>query len=65
MKKLALEIESLRVDSFSTSLKEGVLNGTVRGFDGSSAHELCRPGDTRSVYWSCVCSPSGMYTCAC
>jgi hypothetical protein len=21
--------------------------------------------DTRSVYWSCVCTGSGMYTCAC
>lgn len=21
--------------------------------------------DTKSVYWSCVCTDSGMYTCAC
>jgi hypothetical protein len=21
--------------------------------------------DTKSVYWSCVCTNSGMYTCAC
>jgi hypothetical protein len=34
---------------------------------GASNLVQCRTttDDTRSVYWSCVCTPSGMYTCAC
>jgi hypothetical protein len=34
----------------------------VRGADGEEDN-LC-PNDP-SVYWSCVCTGSGMYTCAC
>ena len=62
MKKLALEIETLRVESFDTSAAADAPRGTVRAFTGNVA---CLPDDTKSKYWSCVCTPSGMYTCAC
>jgi hypothetical protein len=63
MKKLALDVDSLSVESFGTEVANDLVHGTVRGHEGSSAHAKCKPGDTRSLYWGCV--TGGMYTCAC
>jgi hypothetical protein len=66
VKKLSLEIENLQVDSFSTTLAKHAGTGTVRGY--ATLNISCVPqqtGDTKSKYWSCVCTPSGQYTCAC
>lgn len=67
MKKLALEIENLHVESFSTSMNGGEARGTIRGHD-ATLNISCVPqqtDDTKSKYWSCVCTPSGQYTCGC
>jgi hypothetical protein len=37
---------------------------TVRNLE-LDLKSLAGGGDTKSVYWSCVCTDSGMYTCAC
>lgn len=62
MKKLALDIETLCVESFSISAGPESARGTVRGHSGNM---FCLPDDTKSKFWSCVCTPSGQYTCAC
>lgn len=52
MKKLTLAKETLQtLDNSGESLR------TIVG-------GLRSPND-KSVYWSCVCTDSGMYTCAC
>ena len=66
MKKLGLEIENLRVESFTTSPGQDPGRGTVRGHEATlEAACFPEPKDTKSKYWSCVCTPSGQYTCAC
>jgi len=54
MRKLKLETDALRVESFE-SAPEGGRPGTVRGYL-SAYYELCQPGDT----WqnSCTCEPT-------
>lgn len=38
---------------------------TIQVLDASRVVIAGGSGNTRSVYWSCVCTPSGMYTCQC
>jgi hypothetical protein len=54
MKKLKLEIDALRVETFA-SHEEGSELGTVRGYL-SAYYELCQPGDTWQM--SCTCEPT-------
>lgn len=63
MKKLALE--TLHVDSFSPAPEATGPRGTVRAHACSTIVPQQPTGDYCSVYWSCVCTPSGQYTCAC
>ena len=46
MKKLALELEALRVESFTTSLETHVPRGTVRGHAFFGTKAGCQPTQT-------------------
>jgi hypothetical protein len=63
MKKLALD--NLKVESFTTAPEGEGRKGTVRAHACSSLQLPAPTGEDCSVYWSCVCTPSGQYTCAC
>lgn len=54
MKKLKLEIDALRVETFEPADGAGE-RGTVRGHL-SAYYELCNPGDTWQA--SCTCEPT-------
>jgi hypothetical protein len=58
MKKMTLDLDQLNVDSFSTTAREPLKWGTVRGH-GSSELEPCWGGsdETESGGAQCLCMP--------
>lgn len=60
VKKLKLAKETLQKLDTSREPIRTIVGG--EGFVGVRFYDQC---DTKSVYWSCVCTDSGMYTCAC
>ena len=56
VKKLVLAKETVRILEKARNLEQIAGGGNI---------PRLRTDDTRSVYWSCVCTGSGMYTCAC
>jgi hypothetical protein len=62
MRKLKLDVDSIRVESFEASPDRGPQTGTVRGNDGSYDEQGCS-GDDTCLGESCV--ETACATCLC